>query len=46
MRVVIKIPYDQYFDNGKAYYLNTPDGSTGAELLIGDLKEMGYKAML
>lgn len=46
MKMVLEIPYDRFLDNGVAHYLNTSDGSTGAELLIGDLHEMGYKSMI
>lgn len=42
MKKVIEIPYDKFLDNGEAVYLNTPDGSSGAQLMIADLKEMGY----
>lgn len=42
MKKVMEFPYDKFLDNGEAAYLNTPDGSTEAHLMIADLKEMGY----
>jgi len=42
MKTVLEMPYSKFLDNGEACFENTPDGSTGAQLMIGNLEEMGY----
>lgn len=43
MKTVLEMPFNKFTDNGEICFSNTPDGSTGAQLMIGNLEEMGYK---
>jgi len=42
MKVKMEVEYNKFLDNGQICFKNTQDGCTSAQLLIGDLKEMGY----
>jgi len=42
MEVKLQVPFDKIKDGGEVFIKNTIDGSTFAQLLIADLKEMGY----
>lgn len=40
------MPFERFVDNGEVCFSNTPDGSTGAQLMIGNLEEMGYTVVV
>ncbi|KAI6191215.1 hypothetical protein M3Y97_00204000 [Aphelenchoides bicaudatus] len=42
MRVKLEIDYDKFLDGGQVCVRDTNDGSQFCQLLIADLKEMGY----